>query len=272
MSVEVESRVKRANLITSYEQLDQVFGDETSNRLLLDILAKKEGRMTDIRPDQQTTSEKVPTDRTTARTPQKLRLGVVFAALAVIMAVGIGFVLVNDSNTAAGPALSPVEIGESYINAIDEWDSDAALALLAPGAVMANGLPESPSDIPAVFDFYRANDWRWTATECQQTNVGEPAVVNCTYTNQNAWARALDLELVPGGAYEFVITNGEIGEVRHNHKDQPEWGIFTLWMMNNHNDDYLVMVPDRCCRPSVTPEAIVLWEKYTNEFVAEQDG
>ena len=172
--------------------------------------------------------------------------------------------------TAAGPAVDPVEIGESYINAIDEWDSDAALALLAPGAVMAS-LAESPTEIAAVFDFYRASDWRWTVSECQQTNVGEPAEVRCIYTNQNAWARALDVE-PGGGAYEFVITDGEIGEVRQIHADSPEWGIFTLWVMNNHNADFLVLVPDGCCRPSVTPEAIVLWGQYTEEFVAEQDG
>lgn len=270
MSVDIESRVKRANLITRDEHLEQLFGDETSNRFLLDILAKKEGRMTDIRPDQQTTSEKVPTDGTTSGTPQRLRLGVALAAFAVVIAAGIGFVLVRDSNTAASS--SPVEIGESYINAIDEWDSEAALALLAPGAVMVNQLAESPTDIPAVFDFYRANDWRFTTSECQQSNESQPAVVTCTYTHQNAWMRALGVDPRPGGSYQFVITDGRIEEVSGNFIDFPEWGTFTLWVRTNHNADYLVLVPDGCCVPSVTPEAIVLWEQYTNEFVAEQDG
>jgi len=269
MSVDIESRVKRANLITRDEQLEQLFGDETSNRFLLEILAKKEGRMTDIRPDQQTTSEKVPTEGTTSETP-RLRLGVALAAFAVVIAAGIGFVLVRDSNTAASS--SPVEVGESYINAADEWDSEAALALLAPGAVMTSGLAESPTDIPALFDFYRANDWRWMVSECQQTNVGEPAEVKCTLTHQNAWMRALGVDPRPGGSYEFVITDGEIEEVGPGFIPFPEWDRFIGWLATNHGTDLLVLVPDGCCTPSLTPEAIVLWEQYTKEFVAEQDG
>ncbi len=270
MSVDLEARVKRANPLTRGEQLDQLFGEDTLDRFLLDVLAKKEGRMTDIRPDQQTTSENVSTDGTTSGTPQRLRLGVALAAFAVVIAAGIGFVLVRDSNTAAGP--SPVEIGESYMNAIDDWDSEAALALLAPDAVMTNGLAESPTEIPAVFDFYRANDWRSTASECQQTNVGEPVVVNCTYTRQNAWMRALGVDPRPGGSYQFVITDGKIEEVSSEFIEFPEWDTFTRWVRTNHNTDLFVLLADGCCVPNVTPEAIVLWEQYTNEFVAELDG
>ena len=270
MSVDLEARVKRANPLTRGEQLDQLFGEDTLDRFLLDVLAKKEGRMTDIRPDQQTTSENVSTDGTTSGTPQRLRLGVALAAFAVVIAAGIGFVLVRDSNTAAGP--SPVEIGESYINAADEWDSEAALALLAPGAVMTSGLAESPTDIPALFDFYRANDWRWMVSECQQTNVGEPAEVNCTLTHQNAWMRALGVDPRPGGSYEFLITDGEIEEVSPGFIGFPEWDTFTRWVRTNHNTDLFVLLADGCCVPNVTPEAIVLWELYTNEFVAELDG
>lgn len=269
MSVDLEARVKRANPLTRGEQLDQLFGEDTLDRFLLGVLAKKEGRMTDIRPDQPATSEKVSTDGTTSGTPQRLRLGVALAAFAVVIAAGVGFVLVRDSNTAAGP--SPVEVGESYINAIDEWDSEAALALLAPGAVMTGGLAESPTDIPAVFDYYRANDWRFTASECQQSTVSEPVVVNCTYTHQNAWMRALGVDPRPAGFYEFVITDGKIEEVSGELIDFPEWDTFTAWVRTNNDADLFVLL-DGCCLPIVTPEAIVLWELYTNEFVAELDG
>ena len=137
---------------------------------------------------------------------------------------------------------------------------------------MTNGLAESPAEIPAVFDFYRATDWRFTASECQQTNVGEPAEVSCTYTHENAWMRALGAGPRPGGSYQFVITDGRIEEVSQNFIDFPEWDTFTVWVAINHNTDLLVLLADGCCVPSVTPEAIVLWEQYTNEFVAEQDG
>jgi len=256
-----------ANPAPDVDKLDLV---QTGSAAYLATLEQRSSEVTQLDTKQ--------TDPTSSK--RSMMPWLIAAALAAV--VGVAIIVSNQNSgevpvvdeptptTVVDAAPTPVDIGESYINAIDEWDSDAALALLAPGAVMAS-LADSPSEIPAVFDFYRANDWRWTATECQQTNVGEPAEVKCIYTNQNAWARALDIE-PGGGAYEFVITDGEIGELRQIHADSPEWGIFTLWVMDNHNADFRVLVPDGCCRPSVTPEAIVLWEKYTNEFVAEQDG
>ena len=271
MSVDTETRVKRANLIARDEMLEQLFGDETSNRFLLDLLAKKEGRMTETRPDQQPVQEDGRSQPTVSPPPEKrFRVGVALTAFAVVLAIGIGFAIFRNSGSTV--AASPIEIGESYINAIDEWDSEAALVLLAPGAVMTSGLAESPTDIPAVFDFYRANDWRFTASECQQSNVGEPVVITCTYTHQNAWMRALGVDPRPGGSYEFVITDGKIEEVSSDFIEFPEWDTFVDWVRTNHNTDQFVLIADGCCTPSVTPEAVVLWEQYTNEFVAERDG
>ena len=106
MSVDVESRVKRANLITRDEHLEQLFGDETSNRFLLDILAKKEGRMTDNRPDQQPTPEKA--QRTAPTQPQKrFRPGVALAAVLIVVAVGVVFATVSNR----GSTVAEVEPG-----------------------------------------------------------------------------------------------------------------------------------------------------------------
>ncbi len=109
-------------------------------------------------------------------------------------------------------------------------------------------------------------------SECQQTNVGEPVVVRCTLTHQNAWMRALGVDPRPGGSYQFVITDGKIEEVSSEFIEFPEWDTFTRWVRTNHNTDLFVLLADGCCVPNVTPEAIVLWELYTNEFVAELDG
>jgi len=110
MSVDIESRVKRANLITRDEQLEQLFGDETSNRLLLDILAKKEGRMTDTKPDQQPTPEKVDAQLTEAQPAKRVRrFSIVLAALIAVIAVGAVIMFTGDSESpvASNP---PVEV------------------------------------------------------------------------------------------------------------------------------------------------------------------
>ena len=108
MRVDIESRVKRANLITRDEQLEQLFGDETSNRLLLDILAKKEGRMTDTRPDQQPTPEKA--QRSAPTQPRKrFRPGVALAAFLIVVAVGVAFAIVgNPGSTVAEVEPGPI--------------------------------------------------------------------------------------------------------------------------------------------------------------------
>ncbi len=47
MSVELEARVRRANLITQDRHLERLYDDDLSRRLLRDVYSMKEGRMTE---------------------------------------------------------------------------------------------------------------------------------------------------------------------------------------------------------------------------------
>ncbi len=121
MSVDIETRVKRANPFTRDEQLDQVFGEDTLDRFLLDVLAKKEGRMTDNRPDQQPTPEKVQ-KRTAPTQPQKrFRPGVALAAFLIVVAVGVAFAIVgNPGSTVAEVEPGPITSFENIAGTIYE--------------------------------------------------------------------------------------------------------------------------------------------------------
>jgi hypothetical protein len=155
MSVDVESRVKRANLIIRDEHLEQLFGDETSNRFLLDILAKKEGRMTDNRPDQQPTPEKA--QRTAPTQPQKrFRLGVALAAVLIVVAVGVVFATVsNRGSTVAevepGPITSFEDFAGTYEN-VGSGVQQSYLHILEDGTMHFSSNRDLVKDRPEIID------------------------------------------------------------------------------------------------------------------------
>jgi len=179
MSVDVESRVKRANLIIRDEHLEQLFGDETSNRFLLDILAKKEGRMTDNRPDQQPTLEK--TQRTAPTQPQKrFRLGVALAAFLIVVAVGVAFATVsNRGSTVAEVEPGPVTSFDDIAGTIYRSPGtglDQYLYFLEDGTINGSTNPDlvvdRPSDVRTTrFDGTQALITS-TSSRCPQPDQG----------------------------------------------------------------------------------------------------
>jgi len=108
MTIDTENRVKRANPITSDEQLDQLFGVDTLDRFLLEVVAKKEGRMTETKPEQQPTPEKVDAQLTEAQPRKRFRPSFVLAAFIAVIAVGAVIMFTGDAESpvASNP---PVE-------------------------------------------------------------------------------------------------------------------------------------------------------------------
>ena len=195
MSVDIESRVKRANLITRDEQLEQLFGDETSNRLLLDILAKKEGRMTDNRPDQQPTLEKA--QRTAPTQPQKrFRLGVALAAVLIVVAVGVVFATVsNRGSTVAevepGPVTSFADIaGTTYLR---QGGLPVYLLFLVDGTMHTSSNPDLVVDRPS--DVYT------TRFDGTQVFITSPPNSRCPQPDQGG---TYEIHLLESGSVQFL--------------------------------------------------------------------
>lgn len=202
----------------------------------------------------------------------RLAYGLVAAVAVLIVGTVTWIAVVNDGEPDVA---SPVDIGRSFIEAQDAWDADAATALLAPDAVIkGSGLVTEVEQYASNFAWYQALDWRWAVEECNQTTVGPPAEVRCTLTHQNAWTRALGVGPYSGSSIDFVIGNGQIQELTDDtdlSAFSPEaWGVFTKWVTANHPSELGVMIRRQGLTsiPIVTPEALALWEQYTNEFVA----
>jgi heat shock protein HslJ len=109
MTVDTETRMKRANPITTDEQLDQLFGVDTLDRFLQEVVAKKEGRMTDTKPEQQPTPEKVDAQLSEAQPAKRLpRFIIVLAAFIAVIAVGAVIMFTGDTESPVA-SNAPVE-------------------------------------------------------------------------------------------------------------------------------------------------------------------
>ena len=269
MTLDLEQTIRQANLITRDTQLDQLFGENSSDRLLQEVLARTEGRMTDISPKKQ---EKVETsvEAAPARRP-RARIGVALAGFAAVIAVAIGLAAINSE----GAADTPLEIVDAYQIALAEYDSEGAIALLNVELMRTSwGLPLE--ELPNELAWFEAVGWTETSTGCAEVRPGPRWQVHCTHTFENDWTRALGVGPYSGYT-DYFIEDGKI--VLIDGDSDPgttfsfeAWEVFSRWVATNHNDDLLTLYSDGCCMPNFTPEAAALWEQYTQEFVAEQQG
>lgn len=269
MTTRLETLVKNANAVTDDDQLDRIFGDDVDSRLLREILAREEGRMTEI--EYEKTDETSAIDVDGARTPMpRRRLTAGLVSFVVVVAVGLGVAL----NSMQDPAASVVGLAEAYQLAITNYDPDAAVALMDPDAENATGYGLPVEELPGQIRWYEVTGWTETVTGCEQLVAGPPAEVRCTYTFENDWTRALGVGPYDGHT-DFVIENGKITDVVATWSagttfSGDAWQPFIAWVGVAHYPDHQAITTNNFSRPVWTPEALELWDRYTNEFVAEK--
>ena len=180
--------------------------------------------------------------------------------------------LLGDEASDVAPA--PVEIGRSFIESQNAFDADAAIALFAPDAEIDHGLGTGVEGLSSNFAWHEAIGSHLVVEECTQAGVDQPGAVTCTYTYENAWTQVLGVGPFGGSYFDFVITNGQIQELVDNFDSTgfsgQAWEVFQDWVRANHPEDVSNMYDFRDPRNDgvrVTPEAVVLWKQYTDEFV-----
>jgi len=193
-----------------------------------------------------------------------------FAGIAIV--VGLAVVPAWDR----GPA-SPQDVADAYMEARQDLDTEAITGLFAPDATVRED-DFDLSEMPALIEFWRATGWDWTPTGCTEISSG-PAynAFTCGYEFENDWTRALDHPPVTGGITLF-IGGDEISQITSltSNIDRTQlndvWRAVIAWMTANHPDDTRTMYTDDMSRPELHPAAIALWERYTDEYVAEIEG
>ena len=207
MTGELERRVKSANLLTQDGQLELVFDRDLSQRLLLDVRAKKEGRMAEPGSSQPTPTEDVSTYEQTLGTPtpgpRAKRPALVWTVAAVLIAaLAMGLViLTNDPPPpVATPAETAVETAVEFMDALNAHDAEAMEALSAPEA------PIDPSEV----EQEGVIGWTYHFT-CQVTfEAPVSTFVRCPYSFTNHITEVFGLEPYEGSAARFRIVDGVV--------------------------------------------------------------
>ena len=189
------------------------------------------------------------------------------AALALLGVAAVAVLLRRSEDVA-----SPVSVANAFMEARDNLDAEATLALFAADIPISDGFIEEITAYPLYFAWLRTSDWRWAVGECAESSTGDGGtLVRCDYVSENDWTRVLDHPPV-SGFLDILVREGEITGLVHTGEIaqfDEVWDEVTAWIEANH-PDFLdqVLTPD-LRRPVLHhPNSIDLWEQYTNEFVA----
>jgi len=189
------------------------------------------------------------------------------AALGLIGVAAVAVLLTSSEGMA-----SPVSVANAFMEARDNLDAEATLALFAADIPISDGFLNAIMAYPLYFDWLRTSDWRWSVGDCAEISTGQGGtLMRCDYLSENDWTRALDHPPV-SGFLDILVTDGEITGLIHTGElaqFAEVWGQVTAWIETNHPDTLdQVLTPD-LRRPVLNhPNSIALWGQYTDEFVA----
>ncbi len=190
---------------------------------------------------------------------------VLVTALVAVAAVAL---LIGRGVFETEPA-TPVEVAEAYVTAVNDRDFEAAASLFAPG-----------TETSFIEDRVGLEDWELFAAlglhfeprGCRELPE-DGVVLECALTEVSDLTRVLGLAH-PTKQIRLLIEGGHITnviETRYSVRGSIEaLRTFNTWVKENHPGDVDTMMhPNLVVK--ITPEAIALWEQYTDEFVAEME-
>ncbi len=264
MSSDLEPRVRRANPMIRQDQLDQIFGEETSGRLLRDIHHRKVGRMTEA------TKERT---RTTPTPTPRRRGWLIAAATAVVTALLAGSVLIVTAvagpDSAAPPAgTEPVAVVDSAYEALNAGDVDGWMAHYTAD------LFENPLLVARLHEVLAAAGHRKEMVEpCRLIGGGQ---VECTVRDVNDFQGAAGITIT----LREVFTVNEDGRISATDTTvltftQPGYFVFAQafwdWLRVAHPDVHAENRPTITTHWPERPEQILVALDYLDEFLAQSD-
>jgi hypothetical protein len=214
----------------------------------------------------------VKTTREDVAVPRRRLVPVLLAVLGVIVATAIILGQLNRPTEPVQPTPTEAEvIATAYYEAGANQDLSAIEELAASDA----DVPIEPSELSGRWAYERATGWVFPPAGCEERSTGpDGTLVACRYMVDGAWMQALGLE--PEVGIDLVLVeDGRIQSVTEESGGGDNvgeaWSAFRSWVVANHNDDMSTMYESNGL-PRYTPEAVALWEQYTDEFVAEMGG
>ncbi|HKX75929.1 MAG TPA: hypothetical protein VJR05_11145 [Acidimicrobiia bacterium] len=209
------------------------------------------------------------------------QLGWVAALTVFIVGLVLGAGLLAITNRT-GPVgwlrLAPVEVAESYLQALNTWDTEAAKNLVAADARLmdpywtADAMAGVPwlADLAALFDYHRIIEMRYNASDCQELGRDEPVLVVCEYQADSVFQQVAGAPPLPGRFF-FSVADGVIVTGSDNFpiiEYAASWNKWRRWLADNHPEDYELLAG------APTGEALQFWrsrpsaEELTPEWLA----
>lgn len=171
-----------------------------------------------------------------------------------------------------------VTISEEFIEAYVNGNHGALTSLVSGTAEISITPARSPRDLEMSMAWMEAIGWVFTADRCTaSTNLTGDGTqrVLCHLTQETAWSRVLDLAPDTRSALTLEIASGRIvgAYLSFAPMSFPNDSVtrFEMWLSDNHPEDQRRMYR-YAGLPSLTPQSIELWRRYTDEFVAEQSS
>lgn len=199
------------------------------------------------------------------------RIGIAVVSFLAVMAVGASLFVNRDGSPAAD---SPLDVASGYMTAIQDWDAETTLELLAEDAVVEGGPVSSVEELPNQLAWMRALDWRWVPGECTASEDQPVTQVTCSFVHENMLSRSLGVGPFEGSTMDLEIADGLVQRSTQR-LDITEYSpqvfeVFRNWLNTNYPQDVVVLFADGCCWADVSPESVALWAERAEEFAAEQ--
>lgn len=171
-----------------------------------------------------------------------------------------------------------VTISEEFIEAYVNGNHGAVMSLVSRTAEISMTPARNPRDLEMSMAWMEAIGWAITADRCtasaRVTGDGTQRVL-CHLTQETAWSRVLELGPDKRSALTLEIASERIvgAYLSFAPTSFPNESVasFETWLVDNHPGDRRRMYR-YAGLPSLTPQSIELWRRYTDEFVAEQSS
>jgi hypothetical protein len=183
----------------------------------------------------------------------------------------------TEAATTISPSPGSVAVAREFVEALGDFDTDRAAALLAPAADLSL-MEGGQEDWRLGIAWFEAHGFELLFDECADRTDGSDGAVRCTFDYHGIHSDRLGLGPYGGSHYDIVVVDGRVlSAAMHlefvtNGFSEQVWKPFATWVGTNHPDDLNVMyVGGEVFFEALTEDSIRLWETRSREF-AEASG
>lgn len=237
MTQDLESRVRRASLVTQDEQLEQLFGENLTTHLLAHVRDLKEGHMPKTRPfadakDRKPDVAALPPTRQETPRRRPVLVAAVTAAL-LILTVG-GVLLLGGGEEPEAPVItepvepepvepepvepepgetSAIDLAVAYMEARNAYDAEAISELLADGVIFSEVVTNDPADLERLMAGEQIGGFQYSPFTCEP--FPREGWVSCEYLADSRFQQAVGYPPIEGG-FLFATEDGHLTMVQNN--------------------------------------------------------